>query len=943
MLRLRPRFTALLAVLVTLFSAATVSAEDAFFFPAAADIQFDDESQIPEKAEGYNYWTLWRVQDKVMAMQPYVELAGDGEAFVDLRGRSPWQYPYHTGVKDLKLAVRLPEPGDVSGWLVVPKPDYSGMARLKFRVDGKLANVAAQNEFYAIKEAHYQHLLDRGVAGGAWFRHEMRLARGERGATDEPQVQQFNRFTNRDGVDETFDLFSGGRAISENLQLDRELLLRGEDESETVDIATIDGITIAEVKWQELLGNAKPELDPLAAYIPHDQHGLFFPDFKALLAVMDEANGFGTQILNVLEPRTEDAKTSERYRTQLCLETSGLSRILGPQVIASVAMTGGDPYLRTGSDVAVLFEAKNAGALVGFIRTKQASAKSEHEGTKELAGEINGVKYVGVRSPDRSVCSYLATIDDKIVVVANSQPQLERIIATARNKAPSMASLDEYKFFRHRYPRGADHESGFVMLTDAAIRRWCSPEWRIGNSRRTRAAAVLAELQAENLPEFVSEAFPEPIEYPRTVSGMGQITLAPQGVESRVYGNLEFLTPIAELSLDKVTPSEAQGYENWRRGYESNWNGVFDPIGIQFSITPEKLAADMTVMPLIGGTEYRDIIAVAGKAKILPGHGDPHPEALMHMALALDVESKEEPLSWLIEGLTREVKIDDPLGWFDGSMAVYVDADPMLPEFASAADPEAFWRERGYYFPVGVFFQSKDQEKLQRFITALQKRLDEFDAMWLQRERKEHNGAEYFALTLPFSSPPGHVYYAVSPHGLTLTLSDKVMLRALDRASSASRERERAESASSSPDRDRKGADSSVPAAWLGDHFAVQLGPDGVQAVERIFSSDYRALLQARAWGNIPILNEWKRQFPDQDPLKLHEHYWGVSLTCPGGGRYVWNDECRTMESTTFGHPAQPKSPDVNSAAFLGFGSLNAGVTFENNGLRAKAELKRGK
>ena len=36
------------------------------------------------------------------------------------------------------------------------------------------------------------------------------------------------------------------------------------------------------------------------------------------------------------------------------------------------------------------------------------------------------------------------------------------------------------------------------MITDATIRRWCGPEWRIGASRRTRAAAAIAELQARH-------------------------------------------------------------------------------------------------------------------------------------------------------------------------------------------------------------------------------------------------------------------------------------------------------------------------------------------------------------------------------------------------------------------------------------------------------------
>ena len=65
--------------------------------------------------------------------------------------------------------------------------------------------------------------------------------------------------------------------------------------------------------------------------------------------------------------------------------------------------------------------------------------------------------------------------------------------------------------------------------------------------------------------------------------------------------------------------------------------------------------------------------------------------------------------------------------------------------------------------------------------------------------------------------------------------------------------------------------------------------------------------MQRLSWANIPILNEWKRLFPDRDPLDAHEQLWHVRLLDPAGGDYKWNDEWQTMESTTHGHPAQPK------------------------------------
>ena len=97
----------------------------------------------------------------------------------------------------------------------------------------------------------------------------------------------------------------------------------------------------------------------------------------------------------------------------------------------------------------------------------------------------------------------------------------------------------------------------------------------------------------------------------------------------------------------------------------------------------------------------------------------------------------------------------------------------------------------------------------------------------------------------------------------------------------------------------------------------------------------YRARMQARSWANIPILNEWKRRYPDRDPLALHRQYWGAELRCPGGGTYRWDETFATMASTVYGHPAAPAAgPDV-PPALVRWKTANFGLTFEEEGLRS--------
>ena len=69
----------------------------------------------------------------------------------------------------------------------------------------------------------------------------------------------------------------------------------------TISLSEIKGITIDEMPWKELIGDAKTKLDLLANALPHDQHALFFPTFKSMVEVMDEATAQGTPLLRLGE------------------------------------------------------------------------------------------------------------------------------------------------------------------------------------------------------------------------------------------------------------------------------------------------------------------------------------------------------------------------------------------------------------------------------------------------------------------------------------------------------------------------------------------------------------------------------------------------------------------------------------------------------------------
>ena len=728
-------------------------------------------------------------------------------------------------------------------------------------------------------------------------------------------------------------MFSGGRALSENLQLDRLLTPTGPG-ANTIDITNLAGISIQEMDWKALIKDLKPQPDPLAAYIPFDQHALFFPTFSAMTEMMDEADADGTPVLQMLEPRSEDANSRGRYQKQLCLELSEISRLLGPQIINSVAFTGSDPYLPSGTDIGVLFETKQPAVLNTFIVARQMAMKQTNPAVKAVNGEIEGVAYAGVVSPDRSICSYTAGLA-QVVFVSNSIYQLGCLVKTAKGKKPALASQDEYVFFRDRYRRADREETAFLILTDATIRRWCSPQWRIANSRRTKVASALAELQARQLDELVGgKVKPGPIQTDLSLPDAGAIQITSGGVVSSAYGTLDFLTPIAEIPLAKVSQAEADAYNRWRNGYQQNWRQFFDPIAVRFSVTTRRLSAELTVMPLIAGTDYRQFINVTRGSGITPGSGDPHSEALLHLAMAINTQSETiQQAGNFLASINPSLKAN-PLGWVGESIAIYADQDPFWDKLNKADKSDKFLEMNYHQLPLALHCEVKNPLGLAAFLAALRAYLEQTAPKMTVWQNSEYNGQAYVKITSTQTGDAGAlrnlaVYYAVTPRSLVLTLNEPLLKRALDRQSA----------------REVAKADGKPEAAplkpWLGTNLCLQVETQFLGAFQALTRDSYESGQQLLSWNNLPILNEWKRLYPSQDPVKLHEQFWRTKLICPGGGRYVWNDQWQTMESSVYGHPGEPKTGPGKILPLANITGANFGLTFENQGLSAKAVLDR--
>jgi hypothetical protein len=282
--------------------------------------------------------------------------------------------------------------------------------------------------------------------------------------------------------------------------------------------------------------------------------------------------------------------------------------------------------------------------------------------------------------------------------------------------------------------------------------------------------------------------------------------------------------------------------------------------------------------------------------------------------------------------------IERPLGWVGDHFALWLDGDPELLAAARAAgDQDEFLGEHGFDLPIGIQIAVREPLRLSAFLAAI-KALIESAAPgvlgWETRELELVGGGKRSYVAIEAQEGSGwddtpSIYYGITPGRFVASLREDVLLRALARTATTD--------LSEGPERP----------SWLGESVGVRF-TEGFKEVlaTGLVENELRAALRRRAFAALPILNELRLLAPDADPLETKARLFGATVRCPGGGRFVWNEQHATYESSVFGCPAAPRDGDALPAALELMQSLSLGLTFERlderlHSLRARASVDR--
>ena len=464
---------------------------------------------------------------------------------------------------------------------------------------------------------------------GAFYRFAAARVR-ERYAGAKAAEAAVNAARRREGdLVELMDTATGRLSIQEALERDRPLFLEASRKKATIAIGALTPPALTPHPWSELftaLHTSAPE-EPFARATPAEFYYVRARTLTALLDVTDAVEEWGEPLADFADGRTEDRGTFARYQTELGLERTAATRILGPELVRDLAVVGSDPYVHEGTDVTLLLHVTNAALFHASVAGMAAKLGADHGGLVETSFVHEGVTVTVGRSADGAVRQHTALVDE-VALVSNSAAAVRRVISTVRGKHPRLSDQPDFAYMLARDRDAKDDV--LLYLGDAFIGAVVGPKQKVAEARRQLALAELSEPGYASLLYGLVEG-----KAPKTKDDLLRSRLLARaelahpdgsaiewtketGAHSK-WGSPAALEPLIELPEPaRVSEPEKKGYESFAREYASIWSERIDPVALRVSDDKgsgrTRLDLELRVLPLLRN-DYREFIEMAGSAR----------------------------------------------------------------------------------------------------------------------------------------------------------------------------------------------------------------------------------------------------------------------------------------------------------------------------------------
>ena len=352
---------------------------------------------------------------------------------------------------------------------------------------------------------------------------------------------------------------------------------------------------------------ADVKVEPIAMRVPAECFYVHFGSFDNFLWTQDTLARWGGDCQNLIALRGLDRGMSGRMEKQLVLKQTVLSRLLGPTVVADVAIIGTDMFFREGASYGILFHARsNLGLSANFSQQRQERISAG--GVTEEKIQIGGRPVSYLSSPDGAVRSYYAT-DGDFHFFTTSKRLVARFLATASGHG-SLGASEEFRHARSLMPLERD-DTVWLYFSDAFFRNITSPGYRVEMARRLQAASDIELVQLAKLAAVAEGRPSETIEQLMAASLLPpEFGPLPDGSRmvldrDKVYDSLRgysgaFL-PVSDVPVQRVTQAEVAEYNRFADFYRTQW-GRMDPVIAAIKRNPladnrERVVVDVLMSP----------------------------------------------------------------------------------------------------------------------------------------------------------------------------------------------------------------------------------------------------------------------------------------------------------------------------------------------------------
>lgn len=355
---------------------------------------------------------------------------------------------------------------------------------------------------------------------------------------------------------------------------------------------------------------AETAVESIALHVPVECFYIRYGNFLNYLWFRDLSRKWDGDLANMVMRRAVDHGAHTRIEEQLAIHESKMAKILGPQVIADVAMIGLDPYMPQGAAFGILFQAKASVVLTADLTSQRLEALKKYPDAKASTLTIADHQVSLIATPGGEVRSYYV-YDGDYHLVTTSERLVRRFLQAGQGDR-ALAASPAFLNVRQKLAHDRD-DAAFVYASPEFFRNLASPAVWIESQRRARSLREMKLIELARL-EAAAEGVAASSVPELIAAGLLPANFAPRGDGSTLVEDATGMhdsergwpgrfVPVADREVTGATAAEAAAYTRFADRFRQEV-GQMPPIAVGIRRIPladgsgETMAADVLATPL---------------------------------------------------------------------------------------------------------------------------------------------------------------------------------------------------------------------------------------------------------------------------------------------------------------------------------------------------------